>query len=95
MAHSLSARKRVRQNEAHRARNRWRKNRVRNAVKQYNETILHGSAEDAQKQLRDLYKLLDQVAASGSIHKNAASRTKSRLAAKLNTKQNPTAPAAA
>ena len=32
-------------------------------------------------------KLLDQVAASGTIHKNAADRHKSRLAARLNKKR--------
>lgn len=86
MAHSVSARKRIRQNITRRLRNRRRKDRVRTAVKAFNETILHGKPEDGQKQLKDLYKLLDRVAATGTIHKNAAARKKSRLAAKLNAK---------
>ena len=44
------------------------------------------SVEEAKSQLSALYKLLDQVAAAGTIHGNAASRRKSRLAAKLNAK---------
>lgn len=87
MAHSLSAQKRIRQNAKHRAINRWRKDRYRTAIKAFNETILHGSVEDASKQLSDLYKLLDQVASTSTMHKNTAARYKSRLAAKLNSKK--------
>ena len=86
MAHSLSARKRVRQNIAARARNRWRKTRVRDAIKTYREAILHGSVEDCQTQLKGIYKLLDQVASTPAMHKNAAARTKSRLTTRLNEK---------
>jgi len=87
MAHSLSAKKRHRQNLKQRALNRWRKVRYRQAIKQFDETVLHGSFEDATHQLAGLYKLLDQVAATGAIHKNTASRFKSRLASRLNTKK--------
>jgi len=87
MAHSLSAKKRIRQNERHRAVNRWRKRKVRNLMRQYRETILHGSVEQAQEELRQLFKALDQIAAKGTIHKNTAARYKSRLNAKLTHKQ--------
>ena len=87
MAHSLSAKKRIRQNVKARALNRWRKQRFRTAIKEYRETLLHGSVEDAQKQLGGIYKLLDQVASRGAIHRNTASRYKSRLAARLTTKK--------
>lgn len=87
MAHSLSAKKRVRQNLKDRARNRWHKSRVREAIKDYRETILHQSVDEAEQKLRSLYKLLDQVAAKGTFHKNTASRTKSRLAARLEHKK--------
>lgn len=87
MAHSLSAKKRVRQNLKDRALNRWRKGRIRTATKQFNELILRGSVDDASQQLDRLYKLLDQVSAKGTIHKNTASRTKSRLAARLVAKK--------
>ncbi len=87
MAHSLSAKKRIRQNVKQRARNRWRKNRFREAIRTYHETILHGSVEQAESQLSALYKLLDKVAATGTIHRNTASRYKGRLAARLNSKK--------
>jgi small subunit ribosomal protein S20 len=91
MANTPSAEKRIRQNAKRRARNRWRKTQFRDAIKQFNETLLHGSSEDAQKQLQGLYKLLDQVAAGGTIHKNTADRYKSRLALRLNKKSAPAA----
>jgi len=91
MANRPSREKRIRQNASRRARNRWRKGRFREAIKEFNETLLHGSSVDAQKQLQGLYKLIDQVAASGTIHKNTADRYKSRLATRLNKKAAPAA----
>lgn len=87
MAHTLSAKKRIRQNATRRARNRWRKVNFREAIKRFKETILHGTTEQAEQELRGLYKQLDQVAATGTIHRNTASRYKSRLAARLNAKR--------
>ena len=87
MANSLSAKKRVRQNIKRRALNRWRKDGFRSAIKQYHETLLHGSVEQAQSELRAIYKTLDQVSAKGAIHKNTAARYKSRLALRLAAKQ--------
>ncbi len=87
MAHSLSAQKRVRQNEAARARNRWRLRSMRDAIKDFNEKILHGSAADAGAALKAATQIIDRTASKGVIHKNQASRRKSRLVAKLKTKQ--------
>lgn len=87
MANSLSAKKRIRQNIKRRAQNRWRKNTFRTAIKTYRETLLHGTVEQAQSELQMLYKLLDQVAGKGTIHKNTAARYKSRLALRLEVKK--------
>lgn len=87
MAHSLSAKKRVRQNATSNARNRWRKTRYREAVKDYREAVLHASVEDAEAKLKGIYKLLDQVASTSAMHRNTASRYKSRLTAALNRKK--------
>ena len=87
MAHSLSAQKRVRQNAKARANNRWRKVKLRNVIREYRETILHGTPEKAAEQLQGIYKMLDQVAARKTIHKNTAARYKSRLAVRLNKKR--------
>ena len=86
MAHSLSAKKRIRQNSKRRALNRWRKVRFRRAIKAYDETILHGTIDEAKAQLSEIFKILDQVASSGTIHKNTAARYKSRLSHRLNLK---------
>ncbi len=87
MANSASATKRIGQAAQSRARNRWRTASYRKAIKDYRETILHGSVEDAQKQLDGIYKVLDQTASTPALHKKTASRYKSRLAAKLNEKK--------
>ncbi len=83
MASSLSAKKRIRQNEKHRARNRWRKSQVKDVVRQFEESLHDGDAAKAGEQLKAVYKTLDKVASKGTIHKNAASRKKSRLAKRL------------
>ena len=87
MANSVSARKRIRQNASHRARNRWTKAGYREQIKNYRELILHGSVEDAEAKLGEVYKTLDQAASTPALHKKTASRYKSRLAAKLNEKK--------
>ena len=48
MAHSLSAKKRIRQNAKTNARNRWRLKIMREAIKDFNEKLLHGSVADAK-----------------------------------------------
>jgi small subunit ribosomal protein S20 len=87
MAHSRSAKKRIRQNVRHRARNRWRKQSLRGAIRDYRESILHGTVDEAQSQLSKIYKELDQFSAKGAIHSNQAARYKSRLTARLNAKR--------
>jgi small subunit ribosomal protein S20 len=79
-----SAKKRMRQDVKRRARNRWRKGRIKEAVRAFDQAVHEGSRERAAERLREVYKQLDQVAAKGSIHKNAASRRKARLARRLN-----------
>lgn len=86
MAHSLSAKKRIRQNVTHQARNRWRRGAFRAAIRQYREALLHASNEEAKKQLDNIYKLLDRTAAKGAIHAKTAARYKSRLTVRLNKK---------
>ena len=83
MAHSLSARKRVRQNEKNRARNRWRKSRIKEQVKQFLRAVHDGDADRATEEYRKTTKTLDKIAATGTIHKNTAARRKSRLAKRL------------
>ena len=87
MAHSLSAKKRIRQNGKRRAINRWRNSTYREAIKDYRELLLHGSVEASQAKLSEIYKILDQTAAAPGMHKNTAARYKSRLSTLLNKKR--------
>jgi small subunit ribosomal protein S20 len=80
VAHSLSAQKRVRQNEKHRLRNRAEKSELKNEVKKLEVLIHDRKIEEAKKFLMKIYKALDQSAAKGVIHSNTAARKKSRLA---------------
>jgi len=84
MAHSLSAKKRVRQNEKRRVINRARKSAVRTQMKHFEEAISLGDKEAASKQFRLVAMKLDKVASTSTMHKNTAARLKSRLAKKLN-----------
>lgn len=84
MAHSLSAKKRVRQTAKQRARNRARKADVRSQVKAFASALSTGDAGKADQAYRSASKTLSQVAAKGTIHRNAAARKRSRMARKLN-----------
>lgn len=84
MAHSLSAKKRVRQNVKRRARNRARKEVLKDQLKNFNAAITGGDLKKADTELRLVTKRLDKVAAKGTIHKNTAARKRSRLTKRLN-----------
>ena len=84
MAQSLSAKKRVRQNLVRRMRNRRRMHGLKGAIRKFLTAIHDGKMDQAQQQLSGLTKLLDQTAAKGTLHRNTASRYKSRLTLRLN-----------
>jgi len=84
VAHSLSAKKRVRQNIKHRARNRARKDNMRSQVKTFVTTLGAGDMKKAEDALRKAVAVMDKVAVKGTIHRNAASRRRSRLTKRLN-----------
>ncbi|MEM1011908.1 MAG: 30S ribosomal protein S20 [Planctomycetota bacterium] len=84
MAHSLSAKKRIRQNEKRNARNRWRKDRVKSAVRAFDEAIEAGKFDEAQTLLNKAASVLDKVASTPTLHKNVAARRRSKLQLKLN-----------
>lgn len=83
MAHSKSALKRWRQNEAHRARNKSVRSATRSAVKKAHTAIAAGDAE-AQAAIREAASILDRAAKTHVVHKNAVARHKSRLMRQLN-----------
>jgi len=77
-----SAIKRVKVNEKNYAQNRAAKSAMRTAVKKF-EAAVENNDENAKELLVDAVKRLDKAASKGLIHKNAASRQKSRLMKKL------------
>lgn len=85
MAHSLSAKKRVRQNAKRRAMNRVRKSQVKTQVKHFEETLAAEDVGLATEQFRLIAKKLDKTASTSAMHKRTVARKKSRLAKKLNT----------
>jgi small subunit ribosomal protein S20 len=78
LATSKSAEKRIRVNESKRARNAAHRSALRSTIKKY-EAALANEPANAPAHLQKAFKALDQAAAKGLIHKNAASRKKSRL----------------
>jgi small subunit ribosomal protein S20 len=84
MAHSLSAKKRVRQNAKRRVINRARKSAVKTGIKGFEAAISSSDKKAAAEQYRLIVKKLDSIASAKTIHKNKAARLKSRLARKLN-----------
>jgi small subunit ribosomal protein S20 len=87
MAHSISARKRVRQNLEARARNRWRLRTMREAIKTFRDKLAHGTVDEATTAMRACAKVVDKTASKGVIHKRQAARRKSRMSAALKTKK--------
>ena len=78
MANIKSQIKRNRQNEKAAARNKAVRSELKTRVKQAAAAVAEG-ADNADELTRLAVKKIDMAAAKGVIHKNAASRRKSRL----------------
>ncbi|GAN32293.1 MAG: 30S ribosomal protein S20 [Candidatus Brocadia sp. AMX2] len=79
-----SAKKRLRQNIKRNLRNRSRKSALRTQIKHFLGVVKEGNIPSAEEKLRLAIKKLDKAAAKGILHKNTASRKKSRLTKQLN-----------
>lgn len=84
MPNIKSAIKRVKTNEKRRALNASQRSALRTAVKSADQALASSDVEAAKVALINASKKLDKAVTKGLIHKNAASRKKSRLAKKLN-----------
>jgi small subunit ribosomal protein S20 len=84
VAHSLSAKKRIRQNAKRRLTNRARKSQLKTQIKRFETAVAGGDVEAAEKQYQLVVKKLDKAAPTSTMHKRTAARKKSRLAKKLN-----------
>ncbi len=79
MPTSPSAKKRFRQQERRRLRNRSARSALRTQIKKLRAAVSENDLPRADAELRLTSKKLDQAAAKGIIHRNTASRYKSRL----------------
>ncbi|MBU8905624.1 30S ribosomal protein S20 [Desertibacillus haloalkaliphilus] len=84
MPNIKSAIKRVKVSDKRRAQNAAVKSALRTAIKEFEATVENKDAEGAKEAFLLATKKLDKAANKGLIHKNAASRQKSRLAKQLN-----------
>lgn len=84
MANIKSAIKRMRQNPKRRLRNRYYVGRARTFIKGARESIETGNVDEAREAAMKAIRALDKAAEKGVIHKNNASRRKSRLMKSLN-----------
>jgi small subunit ribosomal protein S20 len=78
-----TALKRVLQNRKANLRNRMFKSRVRTALRQFEDAVAEKSKEKSEASLKLIYSLMDQGAKQNTFKQNKASRTKSRLAARV------------
>jgi small subunit ribosomal protein S20 len=81
MANIASAKKAARQSEKRRAHNASLRSKLRSAIKRVQAAIKAGDKVAARGVLRDSGKIIDSIADKKIVHKNKASRHKSRLSA--------------
>ena len=83
MANTRSAIKRIRQNQKRRLRNRHFRGRARTTIKQARQAMTAEDLETARAKTLDAVRALDKAAEKGVLHKNNASRRKSRIMKQL------------
>ena len=83
MANHKSAIKRNRQNEKRNERNKIRRSKTKNVIKDVLLAVEEKNVEDAQSSLKEASKIISKNTAKGIIHKRAASRKISGLAKKV------------
>ena len=84
MANNASSKKRARQTVIRTKRNRARKERLRLAIRKFNDALKAGKKEDAEKELTAAQRALDKAGTKGFMHRGTIARKKSRLALALN-----------
>jgi small subunit ribosomal protein S20 len=83
MANHVSALKRARQTEKRTAINRANKSQVRKSLRALREALAKGDTSGVAAQYNKTVSALDKSVQKGVIHKNTASRYKSRLHARV------------
>jgi small subunit ribosomal protein S20 len=86
MPNTVAAKKYLRQSAKRRLLNRSQRSALRTALKKARAAASGDDAAAAQEAVRAATQRLDQAASKNIIHKNAASRTKARLAKLMKSK---------
>lgn len=84
MANIKSAKKRISVTARKTLINRMRKSQIKTAIKRFEMALAEGNMEAATENFKYAQKKIHQIAAKGTLHKNAASRKVSKLASRLN-----------
>ena len=84
MAHSISAKKRDRQNVRRKVRNRARESVLKTKTRKLTEALAGTDKAKSASAMTELASAVDKAAARGTIHPNTAARRKSRLMRRLN-----------
>ena len=88
MPNIKSAKKRVKVIETKTLQNKMHRSALKTEMKKYEAALASGDMEAAQAAYKSAVKKLDQAAAYGIIHKNAAAHKKSQFTKKLNALAN-------
>jgi len=83
MANTAQARKRARQATERRALNMSQRSELRTAIKKVRKAVLAGDKVAAQAVFKESQSIIDSIADKRIVHKNTASRQKSRLSAAI------------
>jgi len=83
MANTAQAKKRAKQAEKSRIRNAGQRSNLRTFIKKVIAAVNAGDKEKAQAAFKTAVPIIDSAVNKGLIHKNKASRSKSRLNQKV------------
>ena len=84
MPNIKSAKKRVIVTQTKTLRNKMFRTQLKTDIKKYQAAVAEGNTELAQATYKAAVKKIDQAAARGIIHKNAAARKKSQFTKAIN-----------
>ena len=84
MANIKSAMKRAQVIRIRTKRNAAYKSMMKTAIRHFDNAVKSGDLEKAEEELRKALRMIDKVESKGVIHKNTASRKKSRLTKAFN-----------
>ena len=84
MPNIKTAIKRVKVSQTKTLRNKMIKSNLKTTIKRFESALAENDMEKAKLLYPEVAKKIDKAAAKGTIHKNAASRRKAKLALRLN-----------